>query len=98
MIAVVCGNVSIWKPSEKAPLSAVACFKLMNRVFAKHQLPEGIMSLIVGDVKEVGEPMTEDPRVSLISATGSTAMGKKLQQPLPSVSVKAFSSLEATTP
>lgn len=78
MIAAVCGNVSIWKPSEKAPLSAVACFKVMTDVFKENGLPEGIMSLIVGDVANVGEPMTRDDRIPLISATGSTAMGKKV--------------------
>ncbi|SMF69813.1 aldehyde dehydrogenase family protein [Pseudobacteriovorax antillogorgiicola] len=78
MIAAVCGDVSIWKPSEKAPLSAVACFNVMQEVLKENQLPEGIFSLIVGDVPEIGETMISDRRLPLISATGSTRMGKRV--------------------
>ena len=74
-IAWVCGDVCIWKPSEKAPLSALACQKIVAPIFEKHGMPEGISSLIVGDY-QVGEWMTQDSRVPLISATGSTRMGK----------------------
>lgn len=80
MIAAVCGNVSIWKPSEKTPLTAVACFQLMSEVLKKNNVPEGVMNLIVGDVAEVGERMIADKRVALISATGSTRMGKHVAQ------------------
>ena len=80
MIAAVCGNVSIWKPSEKTPLTAVACFKLMNDVWKKNNLPEGIMNLIIGDAAEIGETLVADPRVALISATGSTRMGRHVAQ------------------
>ncbi len=76
MIAAVCGNVSIWKPSEKTPLTAIACFKLMNEVWIRNKLPEGIMNLIIGDATEIGETMVADSRVTLISATGSTPMGR----------------------
>ncbi len=76
MIAAVCGNVSIWKPSEKTPLTAIACFKLMNEVWIRNKLPEGIMNLIIGDAAEIGETMVADSRVTLISATGSTPMGR----------------------
>lgn len=76
MIAAVCGNVSIWKPSEKTPLTAIACFKLMNEVWKRNKLPEGIMNLIIGDAAEIGETMVADSRVTLISATGSTLMGR----------------------
>ncbi len=79
MIAWVCGDVCIWKPSEKAPLSGIACQQITARVFKENGLPEGISSLIVGDYK-VGEFMTEDRRVPLISATGSTRMGKIVGQ------------------
>ena len=78
MIAAVCGNVSIWKPSEKTPLTAVACFKVMQQVLADNDLPEGIMSLLIGDVETVGEPMAKDERFPLVSATGSTRMGKRV--------------------
>ncbi|HYX33582.1 MAG TPA: aldehyde dehydrogenase family protein [Oligoflexus sp.] len=78
MIAAVCGDVSIWKPSEKTPLSAIACFNIIRDVLTANKVPEGVMSLIVGDVTEVGEPMIADPRIPLISATGSTRMGKRV--------------------
>ena len=78
MIAAVCGNVSIWKPSEKTPLSAVACMNIISDVFKANNIPEGVMSLIIGDVAEVGEPLAADDRIPLISATGSTRMGKRV--------------------
>lgn len=74
-LAWVCGDVCVWKPSEKAPLSALACQKIVAPIFAKHGMPEGISSLIVGDY-QIGELMTQDTRVPLVSATGSTRMGK----------------------
>jgi aldehyde dehydrogenase (NAD+) len=79
-IALVCGDVSIWKPSEKTPLSAVACFNIMRDVLKDNQVPEGVLSLIVGDVDQVGEPMLSDHRISLVSATGSTRMGKRVAE------------------
>jgi aldehyde dehydrogenase (NAD+) len=75
MLAAVCGDVCVWKPSEKTPLSAIACQNLMARVIKENNLPEGLFSLINGDYS-VGEWMTKDTRVPLISATGSTRMGK----------------------
>ena len=75
MIAWVCGDVCIWKPSEKAPLCGIACQKLVTAVFTENNLPEGISCLVNGDYK-VGEMMTGDKRVPLISATGSIRMGK----------------------
>lgn len=75
MIAWVCGNVCVWKPSEKTPLAAIACQKIAAEVFAQNGLPEGISGLICGGA-DVGAWMAEDPRISLISATGSTRMGK----------------------
>ncbi|WP_028376996.1 aldehyde dehydrogenase family protein [Leeuwenhoekiella sp. MAR_2009_132] len=78
-LAWVCGDVAIWKPSEKTPLTGVACQKIAARVFAKNKLPEGISCLINGNYK-VGELMTQDERVPLISATGSTRMGKQVAQ------------------
>jgi aldehyde dehydrogenase (NAD+) len=75
MLAAVCGNVSIWKPSEKTPLTAIACIHIIQDVLKRNNLPEGIMSVIVGD-RVIGEAMAHDKRVALVSATGSTRMGK----------------------
>ncbi|NJC24541.1 L-piperidine-6-carboxylate dehydrogenase [Neolewinella antarctica] len=75
MIAIVCGDVTVWKPSEKTPMCGVACQNIWAQVAAANDLPEGISSLINGNY-QVGEWMTEDKRVPLISATGSTRMGK----------------------
>ena len=74
-LAWICGDVTVWKPSEKTPLCGVACQKIAARVFAENGLPEGISCLINGDYR-VGEYMTTDKRVPLVSATGSTRMGK----------------------
>ena len=78
-LAWICGDVCVWKPSEKAPLCGVACQHIAAEVFANNNLPEGISCLINGDYK-VGEFMTKDKRVPLISATGSTRMGKIVAQ------------------
>ena len=75
MLAWVCGDVCIWKPSEKSAISALACQRIAAKVFKDNDLPEGISSLVVGDYK-VGEFLSKDSRVPLISATGSTRMGK----------------------
>ena len=77
MIALVCGNVCIWKASEKSPLCAVACQQLFSEVIKNNHLPEGISCIITGD-RSVGEWLTNDHRIPLISATGSTRMGKKV--------------------
>jgi aldehyde dehydrogenase (NAD+) len=74
-LAWICGNVCVWKPSEKTPLCSVACQNIWNEVAKENNLPEGICCLINGDYK-VGEFMTADNRVPLVSATGSTRMGK----------------------
>lgn len=79
MLAWVCGDVCIWKPSEKTPLCGVACQNIVAKVFKRNGLPEGISNLIIGDYK-VGELMSHDPNVPLISATGSTRMGKLVAQ------------------
>ena len=77
MIAWVCGDVCVWKPSEKVPLCGIACQQIVSRVFENNNVPEGVSCLINGDYK-VGELLSHDSRVALISATGSTAMGKKV--------------------
>jgi aldehyde dehydrogenase (NAD+) len=75
MLAWVCGDVCIWKPSEKTPLCGVACQHIVKEVFEKNKVPEGVSCLVVGG-RNVGEWMSNDARVPLISATGSTRMGK----------------------
>ena len=75
MIAFVCGDVCIWKPSEKTPLCAVACQNIVKKVFKENNVPEGVSNIIVGDA-HTGEFMTQDTRLPLISATGSVRMGK----------------------
>ncbi len=77
MLAWVCGDVCIWKPSEKTPLSAIACQKIIAEVFEKNNVPEGVSCLVIGDV-ETGKWMAEDTRVALVSATGSTRMGRSV--------------------
>ncbi|HLP32814.1 MAG TPA: aldehyde dehydrogenase family protein, partial [Bacteroidia bacterium] len=77
MLAAVCGDVCIWKPSEKTPLCGVACQQLLQQVLKENNVPEGVFCLVNGDYT-VGERMTKDTRVPLISATGSTRMGKKV--------------------
>lgn len=75
MLSWVCGDVCIWKPSEKTPLCAVACMNIVSSVFEKNEVPEGVNNLIIGG-REVGEWISNDKRIALISATGSTKMGK----------------------
>ncbi|OIQ36500.1 MAG: aldehyde dehydrogenase family protein [Bacteroidetes bacterium MedPE-SWsnd-G1] len=74
-LAWICGDVCVWKPSEKAPLCSVACQNIIADVLKENNLPEGISCIINGDYK-VGEYMTTDARVPLVSATGSTRMGR----------------------
>ncbi|MBV5334978.1 MAG: aldehyde dehydrogenase family protein, partial [Sulfuricurvum sp.] len=78
-LAWICGDVCVWKPSEKTPLCGIACQNIIAEVIKENKLPEGISCLINGDYK-VGELMTNDKRVPLISATGSTRMGKIVAQ------------------
>jgi len=75
MLAWVCGDVCIWKPSEKTPLTAIACQHIAQEIFKKHNIEEGVSCLVIGD-RNIGELMANDTRLPLISATGSTRMGK----------------------
>jgi len=75
MLAWICGDVCVWKPSEKTPLCSIACQHIVAEVFSKNNIPEGVSGLIIGG-REVGEWMANDSRIPLISATGSTRMGK----------------------
>ncbi len=77
MIAAVCGDVTIWKPSEKVPLSAIACFKILEEILKENDIPEGVFNLVIGGA-EIGKKMSEDIRIPLVSATGSIRMGKKV--------------------
>jgi len=74
-LAWVCGDVCVWKASEKAPICSIACQNIIAEVLKENNLPEGISCIINGDYK-VGEMMTTDTRIPLISATGSTRMGR----------------------
>lgn len=78
-LAWICGDVCVWKPSEKTPLCGVACQNIAAEVFKANGLPEGISCLVNGDY-HVGEYMSTDTRVPLVSATGSTRMGKIVAQ------------------
>ena len=80
MIAAVCGDVCVWKPSSKTPLSAIATQKIVAEVLKENNLPEGIFSLIIGRGATVGEKMLEDKNVPLISITGSTEVGRHAAQ------------------
>ncbi len=77
MLAAVCGDVSIWKPSEKTPLTALACQNIIREVLKENNVPEGVFNVIIGDAS-IGELMAKDERLPLISATGSVRMGKKV--------------------
>ncbi len=74
-IAWVCGDVTVWKPSEKTPLCAIACQKIVAEVFRENQVPEGVSCLVIG-ARETGQWLSTDERIPLVSATGSTRMGK----------------------
>ena len=79
MIAAICGDTMVWKPSSKTPLCAIAVQHIVDRVMEKNGL-EGIFTLVVGKGATVGERMLNDKRIMLISATGSTAMGKRVAE------------------
>lgn len=74
-IAWVCGNTCVWKPSEKTPITSIACQHIVAEVLKANNVPEGINGLVVGG-RETGEWMSNDTRIPLVSATGSTRMGK----------------------
>jgi aldehyde dehydrogenase (NAD+) len=78
-LAWVCGNVCIWKPSEKTPLCSIACQQIVSEVLRENKYPEGISTVLSGGA-DVGKWLAEDHRVALVSATGSTRMGKDVAQ------------------
>ncbi|AQG78404.1 aldehyde dehydrogenase family protein [Spirosoma montaniterrae] len=79
MLAWVCGDVCIWKPSEKTPLTALACQQIIGDVLRNNDVPEGVSCLVTGG-RDVGEWLARDPRIALLSATGSTRMGKAVAE------------------
>jgi len=78
MIAAVCGDVSIWKPSPKTPLCSIALQRIIGMVMRENKMPEGVFNLVIGTNEEIVETLVNDTRVPLISATGSTNMGRKV--------------------
>jgi aldehyde dehydrogenase (NAD+) len=76
MLAAVCGDVNVWKPSSKVPLSAIACQNIIKDVLVENNLPEGIFSLVIGRGATIGEKILNDKRIPLISVTGSTSVGR----------------------
>ena len=78
-IAIVCGDPVLWKPSSSVPLCAVAIQHITNRIMGDHGL-EGIFNLVIGSGREVGDTLLNDPRLPLISFTGSTAIGQHVSK------------------
>jgi len=74
MLALVCGDTVVWKPSEKTPLCAIACHSIVADVLSENDVPEGVLNLVIGDFR-IGEWMCADKRIPLVSATGSSRMG-----------------------
>jgi aldehyde dehydrogenase (NAD+) len=79
-LAAVCGDATVWKPSSQTPLTAIATIKIAERVCRDNNVDPAIFSLVIGDTAVVGERMIADPRISLISATGSTRMGRHVSE------------------
>ncbi len=77
-LAVACGDATLWKPSEKTPLTAIACIKIVEKVCRASGVDPAIFSLVIGDGPSVGELLTNDRRIPLVSATGSTRMGRRV--------------------
>ncbi|MGK0137031.1 MAG: aldehyde dehydrogenase (NAD+) [Algoriphagus sp.] len=77
MIALVCGNTTIWKPSEKTPLCGIACMNIIKDVLVRNNVEEGVVTLVQGNAV-IGELMANDTRLPVVSATGSTRMGKEV--------------------
>jgi aldehyde dehydrogenase (NAD+) len=80
MIAAVCGDVNLWKPASKVPLTAIACQNIIGEVLKENNLSEGIFNLVIGSGRIIGEEMLNDKRIPLISLTGSTEVGRHAAQ------------------
>jgi aldehyde dehydrogenase (NAD+) len=77
-LAAVCGDTTIWKPSEKVPLTAIACIRIAEKVCRECDVDPAVFSLVVGPGSSIGQLMATDQRIPLVSATGSSRMGKRL--------------------
>ena len=97
-LAAVCGDATIWKPSEKTPLTAIAVIKIAERVCRETGADPAIFSLLIGDGATVGQKLAADRRVPLVSATGSTRMGFEVRKTVQAASAKRYSNSAATTP
>jgi aldehyde dehydrogenase family 7 protein A1 len=75
-LAMICGNCTMWKGGESAGLTTIAVSKLVAKVFADHKVPQGVFTAFMGDGATIGEKMINDPRINLISFTGSTVVGR----------------------
>jgi aldehyde dehydrogenase (NAD+) len=80
MIATVCGDTNLWKPSSKVPLTAIAVQNIIGEVIKKYKLPEGLFSLVIGKGSSVGEKLINDKRIPLVSITGSIGVGRRAAQ------------------
>lgn len=78
-LAWVCGDTCVWKPSEKTPLTAIACQNIAQKVFEANNVPEGVSGLVIGGA-EIGKALAADKNIALVSATGSTPMGRSVAQ------------------
>src|SRR5256886_776185 len=79
-LAAVCGDATVWKASEKTPLTAIAVTKICERVCRETGVDPAIFTLLLGDRKTVGQKLSEDPRIPLVSATGSVNMGLDVEE------------------
>jgi len=77
MLAAVCGDVNLWKPASKVPLTAIACQNIIQDVLKENNVPEGVFNVIIGKGSTIGESILNDKRVPLVSLTGSTRVGKR---------------------
>jgi len=80
MLAAIAGDVVIWKPSSKTPISAIATMNIIRKVLVKNNIPEGVFNMIVAKSSVLGDNFLEDKRINLFSVTGSTAVGKRVAQ------------------
>src|SRR6267378_2671381 len=79
-LAAVCGDSTVWKPSSQTPLTAIATIKIAERICRDNEVDPAIFSLAIGDGATIGERLINDPRIALVSATGSTKMGRHVGQ------------------
>lgn len=78
MIALVCGDAVVWKPSSQTPLTAIACMKIADGVLKENDAPDGILGLVIGPGETIGRGLVSDSRIPLVSFTGSTERGREI--------------------